>query len=399
MVTFVTVPGANNTNIVNAFSNTANTTLAQAISTFLFSAKNLNILDIQNPPPPTPTAPPTGTVGEIQVTTPGAQNTYVQVPSGFSVTAIDQSATGNFFIQGGGSLFVGDQNVTYLGTSASGAVNIAAGNGADYFNLPAGSNFNIALGNGNDTVVANGSGTITGGTGASTFTLGATGSSDVLNSYGAMDTITAAAGNVTVTTYGANPLVYGGTGNLSYIGEAPGNPTITGGYAGGKETLFGGAGQNLTYLDSPYGTAKGSTFLAAGTGNETLNAGGASEGVGIAASSGSADLIGSTGADTFYGGAGSATMAGHGASGVDDVYVFGNTTGHTGGNTIITDFNSSDTFLLSGYGSNAAANAFAGAAVSGSGSSLVSVVTLSDGTKITFAGINTTTGTWNTQSY
>jgi Ca2+-binding RTX toxin-like protein len=283
--------------------------------------------------------------------------------------------------------------VTYLGSAATGAVSIAAGDGTDYFNMPTGSTYFMALGNGNDTIIAKGSGTIVGGTGNNNINVGSQGSSDVLLSNGASDTIVAGAGNVTVGTFGANPNITGGVGNLVYFGGAAGHPTITGATGPGGETLFGGSGQNISYLDNPTGPSTGSAIFGAGSGNETLNAGGSSEGVKLAAGVGSVNLIGSTGPDTFFGGSGFATMTGNGGA---DVFVFGTTpVGHQGGTDIISDFNSNDIFLLSGYGSNGAANAFAGATVAGGNS----FVKLSDGTSIEFLGINTTTGTWKTESY
>jgi Ca2+-binding RTX toxin-like protein len=388
--TFVTVPGSSHTtppSIVNPYTNPSNTALAQSLSTYLFAAQNAGKLYVTSTP--NASTPPAGDVGEIAVTTPGASNILVTVPTGYSVTAIDQAVTGPVAIFGGGSLFAGNQSVYYIGAASTNPVTIAAGNGNDYFTMPSGSNYLMALGNGNDTVDLGGSGSVVGGTGNNLFSI--TGGTNAIASYGANDTIDAAAGNTTLSTFGANPDISGGTGNLVYLGGAAGAPTITGATGGGMETLFGAAGQNITYEDNS-GAVKGSAILASGTGNETLNAGGSSTGVQLASGSGSVDMVGSSGPDTFYGGSGFATMTGDGGA---DVFVFGNTAGHTGGTDIITDFNSSDTFLVSGYGSNAASTAFADATYSGGNS----VVKLSDGTTITFDGINTTSGTWKTESF
>jgi Ca2+-binding RTX toxin-like protein len=401
MTTYVTVPGAGGTNIVNPYNNNFNTQVAQAISNYLFGLKNQNKLVFSNPPvlsdsgqvnnPPAP--PPSGDVGEITVTTPGGGFTYVVVPPGYSVTAIDQSVIGPVQIVGGGSLFGYNQEISYTGAPAPGQVSISAGDGNDYFNLPSGSNYVVGLGNGNDTVYANGHGTVVGGTGNNYFNAGSQGESNLIVSHGNNDTIDAGAGTVSVESYGTDPQISGGVGNLIYLGNAAGSPTITGAKGTGMETLFGGAGQNITYLDNKGGSTPGSAILAAGAGNETLNAGGSSTGVQLAAGIGSVDMIGSTGPDTFYGGAGYATMTGNGGN---DVFVFGTTpAGHQGGTDIITDFNSNDTFLLSGYGANAASTAFADATVTGGNS----FVKLSDGTSIEFLGVNTTTGTWKTQSF
>ncbi len=400
MTTYVTVPGALSTSIANPYNNTFNLQVAQEISKVLFAAQANGTLVFADPPtfngglnnPPQP--PPAGDIGEITVTTPGGQGyVYVQVPPGYTYTAIDSSVLGPVQIAGGGSLFVGNQNTYYTGAPAPGQVSIAAGDGNDYFNLPFGSNYVVGLGNGNDTVYANGSGTVVGGSGNNYFNVGSVGGTNDLVSNGNNDTIVAGAGNVTVNTFGTNPQITGGVGNLVYLGSTAGNPTITGATGTGMETLFGGAGQNITYLDNSGGSTPGSAILAAGSGNETLNAGGSNIGVQLAAGIGSVDMIGSKGPDTFYGGAGYATMTGNGGN---DLFVFGATpAGHQGGTDIITDFNSSDTFLLSGYGSNAAATAFADATVTGGNS----FVKLSDGTSIEFLGINTTTGAFKTQSF
>jgi Ca2+-binding RTX toxin-like protein len=378
MATYVTVPGANHTQIVNPYSNTFNTQVAQAISTALFAAQNGGTLVVSNPPPATTNPLSAGQVGEISVTTPGGSYIYVSVPSGYTFTAIDQAVTGPVYISGGGSLFAGDQKITYTGSAASGTVSIAAGNGNDYFSLASGSTYDVGLGNGNDTVVASGTGTIVGGTGANYYNLG-NATSTQLSSNSASDTIVS------------------GSGKLVYLGGTPGAPTITGATGSGSATLYGSSGQDIHYLDNPNGISTGGNFLAAGAGNETLDASGASGAVGLAAGPGNSDLIGSTGPDTFYGGLGNSTMT---ANSNGDVFMFGSVAGgHPGATDIITDFNQSDTFITSGYGSNAAATAFANAAVTGSGSTLVSTVSLSDGTKIEFLGINTTTGTYTTKSF
>jgi Ca2+-binding RTX toxin-like protein len=392
MTTYVTVPGVSGSHVVNPFDNTFNTQVAQAISNTLAAAQTAGNLFIQPYSFSLP-AVPSGKVGEITVTSDASG--LILVPSGYSYTAIGPdsvngaSPNGPFVVAGGGSLFVGNQAVTYFGSAASGTVSIAAGNGNDLFSLPTGSSYVVGFGNGNDTVYAAGTGTIVGGTGNNLFFADGPHAQNLIVSEGNADTIVAGAGNVTIGTFGTNPAIYGGSGTLTYFGLAAGTPTVSAGT--GTETLFGGPGTDMTYLDGG-NTGSSTNIFAAGSGNETLNAGGATHGLEIATGTGSLDAIGSKGPDTFYGGAGAATMTGNGGS---DVFVFGNTGGHTGGTDIITDFNSSDTFILSGYGANAAATAFADATVTGGNS----FVKLSDGTSIEFVGINTTTGTWKTESF
>jgi Ca2+-binding RTX toxin-like protein len=374
MTAVVTVPGASDTFIPNPYNTPYNLDVAQQISSLLAGADANNTLFVQssdqNPGPV-----PAGSIGEIAVTVPGGG--VVQVPTGYSVTAIDSSVTGPVTVSGGGSLFAGNTTITYYGAASPNPVLIAVGDGNDLLSMPNGSSYVIALGNGNDTVYANGSGTVTGGDGNNLFFVGSAGGQNDVNSYGNTDTIVAGQGSTTVSTNGSDPLIFGGTGQLIYLGEAPGNPTITGG--AGQETLFGGAGQNLTYTDGS-STTTGANILAAGAGNETLNAGAAQYGVQLAAGTGTVDMIGSHGNDVFYGGSGAATMTGNGGA---DAFIFGNTAGHTGGADIITDFSGSDNFVVAGYGTNAAQNALNAATVSGGSTT----VTLSDNTTITFIGV------------
>jgi Ca2+-binding RTX toxin-like protein len=388
MGTTVTVPGAESTYVPNTYNTPYNLAVAQQISTMLADSQNSNTLFVQNSDQ-NPGTVPDGYVGEIVDTVPGGG--VVDVPAGYTYTAIDQSVTGPVTVNGGGSLFAGNQTVTYYGAPAPSPVYIAVGDGNDDIVLPAGSTYQVGLGNGNDTVDANGSGTVTGGDGNNLFYAGSAsgpGGTNEINSYGANDTVVAGAGTVSVDSYGANPLVYGGSGQLVYLGGAPGNPTIAGGT--GQETLFGAAGQDITYTDGS-STTTGANIMAAGAGNETLNAGGAQYGVRMAAGSGSVDMIGSTGSDTFFGGSGTATITGNGGS---DWLVVGSVPGHTGGTDIFTDFSSNDLFVVCGYGADAAQNALNAATVAGGNTT----VRLSDDTTITFLGI-TNPGTIANRSY
>lgn len=386
MTTYVTVPGASNTIIQNGYNTPFNIQVAQAIANVLDNASNLFVQNYSAVMPPVPN----GDIGEVAVTAPGANN--IVVPSGYTFTAIDPSVTGPITVSGGGSLFAGNQNVTYYGAAASGTVSITANNGNDLVALPFGSTYDVALGGGADTVYANGSGTITVNgpnvdpnnfifVGAPTQQGGGSSAQNAVLSYGSADTISAGAGTVTISTFGANPLIFGGTGSLEYIGFTAGNPTVFGASSNtGTETLFGGAGQDITYFDGQ-GTVDGATQLAAGAGNETLDAGSSSYGVGEAIGSGNVDLIGSRGADTFFGGLGAATVTGNGGN---DYYIFGNNPPPQNATVTITDWNNSDTFATSGLGSSAAQTGVADGIEQGS----AFVVTLSDHTTITF--LNTT---------
>jgi Ca2+-binding RTX toxin-like protein len=385
MAAMVTVPGASGTTVPNSYNTPYNLEVAQQISNLLATADADGLLFIHNSDEAQQPVP-SGDVGMITVTGPGAE--IVDLPPGYSVTVIDSSVSGSVTVSGGSSLFAGNQDVTYYGATAPNTVMIAAGDGDNLFSMPDGASYEIAFGDGDDTVFANGSGTVTGGSGNNIVFADSQGGENDINSYGNADTIVAGQGVVTVNSYGANPLVVGGSGPLVYLGGASGNPTVTGGT--GQETLYAGAGQDLHYMDGS-NTTTDANILVAGGGNETLNAGSAEHGVKLAAGMGSVEMIGSQGDDIFFGGAGAATMIGNGGL---DGFIFGNTPGHTGGTDIITDFNSSDNFVVSGYGANAAQNALNTATISGGNTA----VRLSDNTTITFLGV-TNPSSINNQSF
>jgi len=165
--TYVTVPGASSTYVVNPYNTPFNTQVAQQIASVLAAAQSASTLFVQNYTGATLPPVPTGDTGEIAVTVPGTSS--VVVPTGYTFTAVDQGVPGPITISGGGSLFVGNQNTTYFGLAAAGTVSIAAGDGNDLIALPTGTTYEVGLGNGNDTVYGNGSGTVTGGTGNNLF--------------------------------------------------------------------------------------------------------------------------------------------------------------------------------------------------------------------------------------
>jgi len=385
MAAMVTVPGASGTAVPNDYNTPYSLAVAQQISNLLAVVDASGLLFVQNNDEG-PQPVPSGDVGLIAVNPPDGG--LVDLPPGYSITVINSSVPGPVTVSGGRSLFAGDQDVTYYGVGTSETVMIAASDGNDLFSMPDGATYEIALGNGDDTVFANGSGTVTGGSGKNVFFADSQGGENDVKSYGSTDTIVAGGGAVTVDSFGANPLIVGGSGALVYLGGAPGNPTVTGGT--GRETIYAGASQNLDYIDGS-NTTTGVNILVAGEGNETLNAGSASHGVELAGGIGSVEMIGSQGDDIFFGGAGAATMIGN--SGLD-AFIFGNTPGHTGGTDIITDFNSNDNFVVTGYGANAAQDALKAATTSGGNT----VVKLSDNTTIIFLGV-TSPGSINNQSF
>ena len=134
----------------------------------------------------------------------------------------------------------------------------------------------------------------------------------------------------------------------------------------------------------------------AGSGSETINAGFSSandslSGGGVAGSA--VSMVGGVGSDTLGAGAGTDTMTGNGGNNLfffNQAVIAGNAP-----TDIVTDFNTSDSVLLAGYGSSAAGAALAGATSSGGNTTL----TLSDNTKITFIGTSVTTLTGHVSSF
>ena len=116
----------------------------------------------------------------------------------------------------------------------------------------------------------------------------------------------------------------------------------------------------------------------AGAGNETLNAAksyGAVLASGSSLSGSSDQLIGGLGNDTLVGGVGTTTLTG-GAG--QNVFEFTKVLG--GGSATVTDFTSSDSVVLQGYG---------GTVPTPTASGSNTILSLSDGTKITFLNVST----------
>ena len=224
---------------------------------------------------------------------------------------------------------------------------------------------------------------------------------------GSNDTVVGGAGSSTISAGGSNLLVGGGAGNMLFLGGA-GSATVLG-HAGENQTVDGGSG-HILYSDlgasatinggsaavTVFGGASGSVtynssiggvVFQALSGNETLNASGSSTGNLIAAANsllgnpqgtGADSLVGGSGNDTFFGGNGSATMTGGSGSNTFAFFKFLGT-----GNDVITDYTSSDSVFMTGYGSNQGA-AIASSTSSGSNTT----VTLSDNTTIKFLGVS-----------
>jgi hypothetical protein len=341
-------------------------------------------------------------------------------------TTIAGNAAANETIAAGSGAFA------FAGGTGSGTV--LAGGGADSVYLPGGGNWLARLGNGADTVVAaTGNDTIGTGTGGSFVFLGA--GADSVSSAGT-DTVLGGAGSATVSVSGANATEAFALGGSLQFAAGTGASTVVAGTAGA--TLFGGAsGGSLMFTDGAtrywgsgatdtvvglngsmtvlggtggglfFGGTAGNNLITAGTGQVTAFGGGAgdqlvasgSAGDLFAAGAGAETLTGlaSSGANTFFagfgpdelvGGSGStALVAGVGNDllvGGSGVTLFLFVAGQTaGGSDTISGWDPTHDFVkLAGYATQEA-QVVAGASVS-NGSA---VLTLSDGTHITFAGV------------
>ena len=351
--------------------------------------------------------------GLAQIATSGAY-ALPTTTTGLLVTAGAPSATVTGS-SGSGNLIAVDNAV---GTAASpfvfntngGSGTIVTGDGTNLIGtstVAGAGGYSIQTGSGNDTVVAfSGNNTVAAGAGNNLIGTGTTGttSNDLVFSAGndtitgggvGTDTIIAGTGN-TLVAPGSKSLVFLGTTGAATILGGTGTEAISlgtgGGQAGGGSrggnilaggtgtagsTLFGGGNGDVLF-------ARGSaqTVLVASTGNETLS-GGASTGNNIFFTGTGSDVLGGgSGNDLFVVGAsGSSTI--DGGAGADIINFTNRPTGSTA-NVLINGFRPAegDRIQLVGYGSGQVA-AIVGTAPTNGGTS----VTLTDGTKITFAGV------------
>jgi hypothetical protein len=190
--------------------------------------------------------------------------------------------------------------------------------------------------------------------------------------------------------------IFGGSGQLTFVGEADINASILGG--SGTTDIFGGVGDSIVFDGTS--TAGHAAFLAS-AGNETL-LGALSQtamalygynGTAASVTSGVQDvLVGGAGNDTLVTGAGHETLTGGGGN---NLYLIDATTDGVGGNIVITDFGASSGNLL-GFENYSAAeiqsalnNAYT---VTGASGETNTILTLSDNTQVTFIGVSTLSG-------
>ena len=393
----VTVAGAHGQIVSLTFDSASTAAIAQrlaaAITAGVQAGTIVPAVDTDGPP----TTVPGGKVGEWVQTHDGT----TILPTGYKAV-VDTARDAIIFGSGdkGESVLSSTGDLTFFASQGSGTV--AAGGGDNrivLFSSDTGP-WSINTGNGDDTVLAGGSGndTIAAGGGDNAIVLGS--GKDIVLSTGD-DTVSAGGGQETITATGKHrDLVYGGSSKLFFV-ASEGSATILGG--SGSDTFFGGKGPDLVY-----GGTGGNNFLMAGTGHATLFGGGSDDQLiasgnksqALHAGAGNETLSGlfSSGADTFYGSGGSTQIiggfgadtfvAGTGAATITagfskNLFVF--TDGQAGGTESIAGFISGrDLVDLQGYGKNEVTKALKSQHLTPGGD----VITLSDNTTITFAGVS-----------
>ena len=296
------------------------------------------------------------------------------VPAGGTAVVISGGVAVDFTVSSGGNLVVS------TGGIVSGAVLQAGGRttvgslgsatelaGSATINV-SNSVLSATLNSGSD-LSTTGSAVISGpATGAATVDAGA-----------GSTTVNAGAGTVSVGGSAGGSLDFvGGTGAATVGGAGFGTVTLYGGSGSGSSLLIGGTGNAL---EVGANVSSGSAEFVAGSGNSTLNGGTGTQAQSYftnpLGNSGTVTVQMNDGASTMVGGSGAATVtAGTGSD------VFGFVKGHAGGSETIVGFNSSDTLAFDGYGYSLG-NAPAETVVNGN-----DVMTLGDGTTITFEGVD-----------
>jgi Ca2+-binding RTX toxin-like protein len=441
----VSVPGAGGALINLPFSSSQGADFAATLLQAVYAASvggTLEVQDYTNSPMP---IVPNGWLGEEVIGAALADPLNASVAGGYQLV-VDQSAapatvgggvglnaqnetvlagnggltfnagTGSgSFVSGGGNNLVtgpssggGSWNVYFDGT---GSDTLFAGSGTYSVTMGTGSGLAF-LGAGADTVTSYGADTIIGTTGNTQILVDAPGAfvfagnaTSMISNDGGAATISAGHGQETIFANASGGLYFANTATLTFV-NGSGASTFVGG--GGNDTLFGGSGSGTYFVGSGnfifdaqssqalvvggpnsgaavvfsgfggdvtlFSTTADNQLIASG-GADVLNAAGAfSNGNVLFSNAGNDTLIGGPGNDVFVASGGNATMqAGSGAN----QFIFQH--GQAGGNDLIMNFNGNDGADFFGYGGNAVANIGVSA-----GST---IVTLTDGTRITFLGL------------
>jgi Ca2+-binding RTX toxin-like protein len=419
----VSVPGVSGSTILLQFQSTQNATLAQSLVQSMWDALGKHKLHVENQPAG---ASVTGSLNEYTIGDHGgAQNGGVDqgtVPAGYkgivdaftnhAATITGAATTDETVVAQGGLTFFsnGGSGVFDASSSSVQGGNLFAGTGGDWTVLFDGGNNTVFGNSGNLFISDNG---VAGSVGAGSNLLFVGSGSDTVVASG-NDTVVAGNGNDTTFAAGPNALVFGGSGSMVFVATT-GSPTFVAG--GGAVTAFGGTGNGVYFegagaflLDGQSGadtvtgvasiTSGTSTLFAdnkgnltlfgnttnalvAGAGNVTLNAAGSTGDNALFANSGANSLVGGAGTDFLIAGAGGGTtmMGGSGVSAFEFIK------GAAGGADLIQNWTGTDQVFLVGY---AGASPFTQAVGAGG-----DVMTLSDGTVVTFQNFFHTIGAGN----
>jgi Ca2+-binding RTX toxin-like protein len=293
--------------------------------------------------------------GHAALTNNGGAPTLV---GGSASSTVTSSGAGQFWLESGGGSVTSSVADTII--AGSGAATVNAGAAADFVFGGSGP-LSVAAGGGTTTIL--------GGQGANTTITSGTGGVIAL-SYDSTS-VTTGAGAATIAAFGGSVTVAGGAGGGVFLGGPAGNNRLTAG--AGSAILIGGGDQDV--LSNP---GIGSAVLQAGAGAETLTAAGSTGNNRFYGGSGPDQIILGNGNDQVLAGSGNATIS---AGAGQDLIAL--TAGNAAAITI-QGFVAGRTFLsLNGFAANAASQALGAATISPAGEA----ITLADGTKILFAGV------------
>jgi Ca2+-binding RTX toxin-like protein len=394
----VTVPGANNSTVTLTFDRDANALLALHVAAAISAGLNNDTIiatDNKNGPPP---ALPPGVTGEFVQSQSGvtllpAGYDYV-VDSASSAEIFGNGDANEQVLAGAG-------NLTFYATGGSGSIITGGGNNQINIMASDPGSWQIAVGNGADTIRAIGGGadTINAGSGNSLIQLGSgstyftTMGSDTVMAGSGSETIAA-------TGTGTSELIYGNTSNLFFVSSGAatviggsGSDTVFGGP--GQQLLEGGTNGNnfLQAGDGPatlFGGGGGDQLFAAGSGPQELHAASGNETLSGVFAAGADTFYGGSGSDQIFGGQGTNTfVAGTGAATVTaspfsmNLFEFMKTIG--GGSELVMGLTDASQvqILLSGFGPNEVNYALAHQTTNNGSVT----VTLSDSSTVTFQNI------------
>jgi serralysin len=339
------------------------------------------------------------TTGSVTVTGNSGTNESI-VSAGGNFTFYSQAGeSGTLIGAGGNTLFTGPTSNggswTIDLTGSSGANTIVGGSDTLMAQDGTGQTNVMYLGSGADSIGVFGTDTLVGQSGNDTVWLNSGGNlvyggsgttvlvdqpsvgNAVSGSTDTSSTFVGGSGNSTIFAMGGSTGTYDiGSGSMVLVAESGSAPMVGGAYdaahPSASAVVFAMGGSNVTFNSS----TDGNILVAAGA-NATLNAAG-SDGANVlfneAGAGSAATLMGGSYYNYFIAGAGNATMAG--GSGPNFFQFFSS---NDGGSNLITGWNNAnDQIDLNGYSASQVQETVTGGST---------VITLSDGTKITVQGV------------